>query len=217
MKISAISGSPHKNDVATPRRKVLDWLQDDVLSNPTCECCRKRKDLDNLNNTTRAIRTKALHNRLLLINKRRNPLQKRGAELVEKSLALRKKAQQLLQEAKTSTPIKPTLSLRTKLLQDRLLQMKKRVSSIRRKNEGFQIRSRQLMLKAQNVLDTSTASLADEKVHPSPLKKFQRNSDTRKVIRSRAKKTATFSDCNQSQPRSDLKTFVRDGLQCTLC
>ena len=174
-----------------------------------CQCCKKRVIVTN---PTTTARTMALEKRLARINKRRKPLEKKDTELIEKSRLLRIKAQMLLQEPCIDTPNKSFHTARRQYLQHRLKYMKRRVTSLRRKDAELHSRGRELTLQAQNLINSPQTSFIDESPSSDT---FQRNSVCRKVFRSRNKKSFIPSVLLDSP--LDLRTFVKDGLQCTKC
>ena len=109
LKMNTDSYSCH--DLTTPRRKVIRWLEDHAFNHHDCQSCLKKNIFSNLANTTTSVRTKALQSRLLRINKRRSPLQKKDEELAERTSILRMKAQELLQKQTTHPRRQPLLSV----------------------------------------------------------------------------------------------------------
>ena len=206
----------------TPRRKVTVWLKDQSVSTSECNCCEKRRVCAKANATTTAVRTKALIDRLQKINNRRNPLHKIDTDLAEKSRLLREKAKHLLDQSEAQIEPNPILGIRTKILQHRLVQVQKRVRSIKRRDNEFQRRNRLLKLKAREILNTSISS-------ETPIKSktlnntFTRGCAARRIIRRvycpRRQQTSTTSDSVVVSVTSayELKTFMKGGLQCSMC
>lgn len=141
--------------------KVGSWLEYQVpaVSEYICEDERSRKTRPH--SSEPSLRIKSLYSRILAINKKLDPLLKRDVQLAKKSRQLREKAQKLLSSPTVSTPAKPVLGVRAKMLQSKIARVQMQVSILKRKDEDLKGETKQLQMKAKELFIDGRVSAGD--------------------------------------------------------